>query len=133
MTYSLPPTDPLGTDLKLDPNGDIVTTMSGSADIVTAQDNVAQSVRTNLMTTPYTYLWGKNVGTSLAKYIDQPITAAVKQEIRNLIIDQVKRDPRILQVLDVINDDSQKDTVIITVQALVAALGVVQIPISIRR
>lgn len=133
MQYPLPSNDPLGTDIKLDPNGDLVLTMSGSLGVVTQQDNVAQSVRTNLMTAPYTYLWGKNVGSTLAQYVDQPITPAMKQQIKNLITEQVSKDPRIIQILSVNIDDSQRDTLIITISALVVAVGVVQIPISIGR
>lgn len=133
VSRALPASDPLGTDIKLDPNGDLISTMSGSLDVVTQQDNVAQSVRTNLMTIPTMYLWGKNVGSSLASYIDQPITSAMEQEIKNLITEKVSRDPRIIQVLDVKIDDSQRDTLVITIVALVAAIGVVQIPIDVGR
>lgn len=133
MPYSLPANDPLGTDIKLDPNGDLVITLSGSLEVVKQQDNVSQSVRTNLMTIPSMYLWGKNVGSSLAQYVDQPITPAMEQQIKNLITEKVSKDTRIIQVLNVNIDDSQRDTLIITIAALVVAVGVVQIPISVGR
>lgn len=133
MLYQLPSTDPLGTDLHLDPNGDLVTTISGSLDLVTLQDNVSQAVRTNLTTLPYSYLWGNGVGTYLAQYIDAPITSTLTEEVKSSIINQVNQDPRILEILGVDLDQDYKDTLVVTVNAVVQAVGVVQIPINVGR
>jgi hypothetical protein len=131
VSYPLPSTDPLGTDLLLDHNGDLVTTTSGSLDFATQQDNVAQAVRMNLTTIPFTYLWGNDVGTVLAQYVDEPITDSIEKEIENIIVEKLIGDSRILQVQGVEIDSSQRDTLILTVDAVVASLGVVQIPILI--
>ncbi|GIM47045.1 hypothetical protein DNHGIG_25940 [Collibacillus ludicampi] len=131
MSYPLPANDPLGTDLRLDSNGDLVLTMSGSLDAVTHEENVAQTVRVNLTTLPYTYLWGTNVGTLLAQYVDAPITESLKKEIKNIVMEKVSADQRILEVLDVLIDDSYKDMLVLTVVAVVDTIGVVQIPVQI--
>lgn len=133
MPYPLPANDPLGTDLRLDSNGDLVLTMSGSLDAVTHEENVAQAVRVNLTTLPYTYLWGTNVGTLLAQYVDAPITDAMKKEIKNIVMEKVSADQRVLEVLDVLIDDSYTDMLVLTVVAVVDTIGVVQIPVQVGR
>lgn len=129
--YPLPSTDPLGTDLHLSTNGDLVLTVSGSLDITTEADNAAQAVRVNLTTLPDAYLWGNDVGTTLAEFVDAPITSAMEQSIKNIILEQVANDPRILDVQNVTVDASQKDTLIVTVEAVVSGIGTVQIPVTV--
>lgn len=131
MPYPLPSTDPLGTDLKLDENGDLVAMASGAIYTVSNEDNVAQAARVGLKTIPSTYLWGGDIGTTLAQYVDQPITPDVEIEIQNIIVETMSNDPRILQVQGVWVDDSQKDMLIFYIEAVVATIGDVQIPIVI--
>jgi phage baseplate assembly protein W len=129
--YALPPTDPLGTDLRLSVNGDLLLTVSGSLDVATTADNAAQAVRTNITTIPVAYLWGDDVGTTLAAFVDEPITSATEQSIKNVILERVANDPRILDVQNVSVDASQKDTLIITIEAVVNGIGTVQIPVTL--
>lgn len=133
MANSLPVNDPLGTDLHLDESGDLVVTMSGSLDMVTGQSNVAQSTRINLQTVPHTYLWGTTVGSRISDLVDQPLTEAVKEQIHSLVRDRLSRDPRILGIQGIELDDSQRDVLQVTVHAVVAALGAVQLPFRIGR
>lgn len=129
--YPLPSTDPLGTDLALGTNGDLTLTMSGSLDVATDADNAAQAVRINMTTTPVTYLWGNDVGTLLAQYVDAPITQDLQNTIINAVTELVESDPRILQVEAVTIDTSVTDTLMITIQAVVSGVGPVQIPVEV--
>lgn len=132
MPYPLPSNDPLGTDLRLDDNGDLVITMSGSLDVVTQADNAAQSVRIDLTTVPDLYLWDGDVGTGLAVYVDAPLTQFNEQQIQNIVIDKVQSNPRILTVQSVdVVDNQQPDTLILTVQAVVNGVGAVSIPVTV--
>lgn len=131
MNFPLPTTDPLGTDIQLGTNGDILPSMSGSLLTVSDVDNVSQSVRTNITTLPASYLWGSTVGTDLAKYVDEPITSRVEQLIKTTIQSKLDQDKRVTKVENITFDTSVNNALIITIYATVQALGVVQIPIVI--
>jgi hypothetical protein len=131
LSYPLPSTDPLGTDIKLDANGDLVVDQSGSLYIVTNENNVAQGVRVNITTLPYSYLWDDDVGTYLASYVDQPITDQMEKEITNIIIERLSEDDRIIEVQGITIDDSQADRLLITISAVVDSIGEVQIPVIV--
>ncbi|MBL0386233.1 hypothetical protein JJB07_06150 [Tumebacillus sp. ITR2] len=133
MADSMPVFDPLGTDLRLDESGDLVSTISGSLDLVSVEDNVNQAMRVRLQTVPSTYLWGTDVGTSLARYVDEPVTDLVKREIQSLAAEQVSRDSRILGVQEVSVDEVAANFLHVTVRASVAGLGAVQLPVRIGR
>jgi phage baseplate assembly protein W len=131
MDYPLPSTDPLGTDIKLDDNGDLVVDTSGSLFTITDTDNMAQAVRVNLQTLPYTFLWDGDVGTELASYVDMPITSDIEKEIKDLVTEKLTQDDRIVGVSQVVIDDSQVDTIIIFIYAIVDGVGDVEIPVVI--
>lgn len=131
MDYPLPSTDPLGTDIKLDENGDLVVDTSGSLFVITGADNMAQAVRVNLQTLPYTFLWDGDVGTELASYVDQPITLDIEKEIQDLITAKLQQDDRIVGVSQVVIDDSQADKLIIFIYAVVDGIGDIEIPVVI--
>ena len=129
MFDKLPGTDPLGTDLALDENGDLQVAMYGSVATVDQQENVAQAVRISLMTIPYTYLWGDQVGSRLAEWIDQPLTENLVRNVQTIVLEHLQSDPRILNVQEVRVEQPQPDALLITVRALVSTIGVVEIPI----
>jgi phage baseplate assembly protein W len=131
MDYPLPSNDPLGTDLQLDANGDLVIDRSGSLQTVTAEENVQQALRVNLATSPDTYLWDEDVGTHLVEYVDEPITSEMEKEIIAIVTDKALEDDRILDVSEVIVDDSYPDCLVIFVSATVSGVGDVQIPITV--
>lgn len=130
ISQPLPSTDPLGTDVELNQNGDLIFLVTGDASIVTDADNVAQSVRTNLTTLPDLYYWGDDVGTYLAQYVDMPITNVAETEITSIIREKLNLDSRIIEIQGVVIDDQTlSNGIIVTIQALVESVGVVQIPV----
>ena len=131
MDYPLPSTDPLGTDIKLDENGDLVVDMAGSLFTITDADNALQSIRVSLQTIPETYQWDGDVGTELAAYVDEPITEDTEKEIQDMIVEAILQDDRILEVSDIAMDDTQPNTLILFITAIVDSLGDVTIPIVI--
>jgi phage baseplate assembly protein W len=133
MTTPLPATDPLGTDLHLDQDGDLLLTLSGSLDLLSGQANVGQAARVHLQTLPHTYLWGTSVGSKLAEYVEQPLTDRIKLQIQNLATDTLSRDPRILGIAGIELDDSEPHVLNVTIHAVVAAVGTVQLPFRIGR
>ncbi|KEO82097.1 hypothetical protein [Tumebacillus flagellatus] len=133
MATTLPAYDPLGTDLHLDESGDLTSTVSGSLELVTGVANAAQAARINLQTNTYSYLWGTSVGSKLGEYIDQPLTESVLQQIRNLVVETISQDPRILGVQGVEFDLTDPKALQVTVHAVVAAFGSVQLPFRIGR
>jgi phage baseplate assembly protein W len=132
VPYSLPSTDPLGTDLTLDSKGDLTLSTSGSVFLISGADNVKQAINTFLTTLPYTYLWDDPVGTNLTDYIDAPITDQMKQEMTTIAQNTLMQDSRILSVQNVIIDDTQAvNTLVITIQATVSGYGPIEIPVVI--
>lgn len=131
MDYSLPSTDPLGTDIKLDENGDLVVDMAGSLFTITDADNAVQAIRVSLQTIPTTYLWDGDVGTELAVNVNEPITEDMEKDIQDMITDTLLQDDRILEVSQIMIDDTQTDTLIIFITAVVDSEGEVSIPIVI--
>jgi hypothetical protein len=131
MDFPLSKTDPLGTDILLDKNGDIIPALTGSVYTSSQEINVAQAVRTNVTTVPTTYLWGNGIGTELSSYVDEPLTDYDKQKIKTIVLEKVSQEKRILKVISIDLDDSNTDTLIITIEAVVSGIGSVQIPIQI--
>ncbi|NRD80278.1 hypothetical protein HPT25_23430 [Bacillus sp. BRMEA1] len=131
MDYPLPSTDPLGTDIQLDANGDLVITISGSLQTVSNEDNVQQALRVNTTTVPDTYLWDEEIGSYLLNYVDEPITPEIEKEIISIVTEKALEDDRILDVSEVIVDDSRQDCLVIFVSATVSGVGDIQFPITI--
>lgn len=131
MKYPLPSNDPLGTDLQLDHNGDLIPTINGSLQAVKGADNVGQAVRMQMTTDAYNYLWGDEVGSTLAGYVDQPITEQSEREIKNIIIGILGKDSRIIKIQEVQIDDQTPGQLIVTPKAIVKGVGVVNIPVRI--
>lgn len=127
----MPSTDPLGTDLQLSSNGDLLTNMAGSLSLVSNELNVAQSVRIKFTTVPYTYLFGDGVGSKLSQYVDGPINDVTAAEIRNIIFTDLTDDNRIEKIQAITIDDSSNGILIITIQAVVATIGPAQIPLFV--
>lgn len=129
--FPLPSDDPLGTDIQLDDNGDIVPDISGSLETVSDETNVQQALRVGLTTIPDNYLWDDDIGTYLASYVDAPITADLEQEIISIVTETALQDDRIMDVSQVIIDSSHTDTLIIFVSATVSDEGDMTIPITV--
>lgn len=131
MGFPLPSTDPLGTDIVLDSNGDLAIDTSGSFQTLSNNENVQQALRILLATAPNTYYWDDNVGSNLVNYVNEPITSQLEQEITSLVTEKALEDSRIIEVTQVLIDDSNQDALIIFVSATVSGVGNVQIPITV--
>lgn len=131
MPYPLPSSDPLGTDLQLDVNGDLVSSISGSIATANQAVNVSQAIRTRIMTVPSTYFWAQNFGTELSQYVDEPITPSLSKRITSIVKEKVAEDTRVLEVMDVFIDSSNTNMLIVTIKALISSVGVVEVPVVI--
>jgi phage baseplate assembly protein W len=106
-TPALDPTDPTGTDLALDVNGDLILTTQGDVQLSTSSDNIKQMIGTRLQTIPDTYIFGDDLGSELGSMIDEPLTPANIALIQQYIVNALSVDPRIIQInnIDVYNPD----------------------------
>jgi phage baseplate assembly protein W len=110
MNYNVPPldpTDPTGTDLALDVNGDLVLTTQGDIQTVSGIDNIKQVIGTRLQTIADTYIFGDDLGSDLGSMIDEPLTPSNIALIQQYIVNALSPDPRIQQInnIDVYNPD----------------------------
>jgi phage baseplate assembly protein W len=100
MNYYDPPidpTDPLGTDLALTPDGDLILTEHGDLQLVSGVDNAKQMIRVRLQTNPDTYIFGDDLGSQLGEMIDVPLNPPNIALIQQYVADALT-DPRIVQI-----------------------------------
>lgn len=100
MNYNDPPldpTDPLGTDLELNVNGDLVLTPQGDIELVSGVQNVKQMIRVRLQTRPDSYIFGTDLGSELGQTIDAPLSNKTQQDIQQFTT-QALQDPRISNI-----------------------------------
>jgi phage baseplate assembly protein W len=136
MNYTSPaidPTDPYGTDLALDENGDLMLTTQGDVALSTQLDNVLQMIRVRLQTMPDTYLFGSDLGSELHSMIDAPLNPQNKKLIENYVIRALQPDPRIVQVnvIDITDPDDGSMQLHLTLNATVIGYGNVQTTVPI--
>lgn len=124
MNYNDPPidpTDPQGTDLILDANGDLVLTTQGDIETITETENVKQMIRVRLQTMPDSYIFGTDLGSELGSTIDEPLHALTESKIQDYVYNALT-DPRILQINSVKafdpNDGSMQYQVTVNVTAI---------------
>ncbi|MCF8566919.1 hypothetical protein LLE49_19555 [Alicyclobacillus tolerans] len=135
MNYTSPPidpTDPQGTDLALDANGDLVLTPQGDVGLVSGTDNIKQMIRVRLQTIPDTYIFGNDLGSELGQTIDEPLNPVtqklVDQYVRNALVD-----PRIIQInkVTMIDPDDGSMQFYVTVNLDVIGAGTIQTTVPI--
>jgi phage baseplate assembly protein W len=88
-------------DLRLDHTGDLAVTPSGDLDLVgnaVPIQNIWQAVTLRLLTTLGTYLFQDGYGTLLRRFVAQPMTPSLRQQIKNEVNTTVLADPRVKQI-----------------------------------
>lgn len=136
MNYNTPPldsTDPLGSDLALDANGDLIINAQGDVQIVSGQDNVAQMIRVRLQTMPDSYLFGSDLGSDLGKMVDAPLNPPNLKLIEQYVHNALIVDSRISQInsIRVVDPDDGTDRLFVTVNVTIVGNGIVQTTVPI--
>lgn len=134
MDYNNPPldpNDPLGTDLALDSNGDLILTPQGDVQTVSELDNIKQMIRVRLQTIPDSYLFGFDLGSQLGETVDEPLSPSTQKLIEQYTINALEADPRIVQVVSVVPNIIDLDSLEVTIDVEVAGIGEVQTSIPI--
>ena len=101
MNYSSPPidpTDPQGTDLALDVNGDLIITTQGDISTIDQTNNIKQMIRVRLQTIPDSYIFGTDLGSELGTTIDAPLNPHNVNLIEQYVRNALAQDSRVLQV-----------------------------------
>lgn len=130
---SITPSDPSGTDLRLDMNGDIVLNPQGDIDLHTGVENVKQMIRSRLQTTPSTYIFGKDLGSELGKTIDDPLTPQKKNLIERYVYNALIIDPRVTKInsVSVVDPNDGSMRLLVTVNVAIVGYGNIQTTVSI--
>ena len=82
------------SDLNHDFGGDLALSPSGDLALVDGADLVEQHVLRRLLTNPRDYIWHKQYGAGLARYVGQAGTA---QRIQSSVLRQMKREASVSQ------------------------------------
>jgi phage baseplate assembly protein W len=113
LSWSLPPLVPTapvsaGDDATRDLFGkdilfldDFQMTGAGDYALVEGKENLRRAIYRRLLTRPGEYMFRPDYGAGLATFVKRVMTQANLDTMRQLIIDQLARDPRIESVLEV--------------------------------
>lgn len=92
----------LGVDLLFD-QGDLGYTNTGDLALVgqvNPVDNIWQAVRLRLLTSLGSYLFTTDYGTNLRQFVDEPITDALKKQIRSEVETTILQDTRVNSIVN---------------------------------
>lgn len=128
---SLPSNDPLGTDLALDSNGDLIISPQGDLALQTQTNNVLQMISTRVQTIPGTYIFGNDLGSELGQLVDEPITDAVQKRAFQYINAALIVDPRVIQVIKVSVQQGNGDQLIASIAVDIIGQGITKITVPI--
>lgn len=133
MDYNDPPldpNDPLGTDLALDSNGDLILTPQGDVQTVSEIDNIKQAVRIRLQTIPDSYLFGDDLGSDLGETVDEALTPQAIKLIEQYAMNALEDDPRIIQINN-LSVTSSDDQLTLSLDLDVVGVGSVQTAVAV--
>lgn len=127
------PTDPAGTDLALDVNGDLVLTTQGDIQTVSDNDNIKQMIAIRIQTIADTYIFGDDLGSDLGSLIDEPLSPANIALVEQYITQALMVDPRIASISDMTtyNPDDGSGLFYVTLTVITATGDIVETTVPI--
>jgi phage baseplate assembly protein W len=115
--------DALGLDVFF--SDDFKMSAAGDYETIEGLPNLRQSIRHRLMTRPGEYaLYGYEYGAGVVDFVAKQFTKAVKDELRNRVLAQLAKEPRIEEVYSVEIEKTEVYSVpIVVLRIKVRALG----------
>lgn len=95
------PDPAIGVDIRLNGDSDLAATPGGDLDLIgnaVPAQNVWQATILRLLTTLGTYFFQDGYGTLLRRFVDEPMTEQVRQQIQSEVNTTVLSDPRVQQI-----------------------------------